>query len=577
MPSSHLNSSGNPQSSSQLASDVLSMEQTLQKLRSEMQKDREKRRDLVGRKGAVWGQAGRIRNEKKERIGIGSAETTLGRPRSSASSSRRRKTTASGVALSRTGSATLKGSGASTNRRNRVSSGKRTAAAATATSKRSTSSENDNGSLHQEPDFALDDFIKVRSTTTGNTVPQQKKVSKRNDSAGAKTSIAHRRATATHKMEASHTTTRRLSATRRQSAMGGSSVATTAKTRTINPSSDRSDDQYYNGDTTPDTHSDTLKSDIGVRYIQSSSRVDVYPDDTPQESRVQQPEKTSTTTTSSSFATTTRELRPQSSQQRNLSNTLFSGTFDTARGAAENSYALDYTNDDFQEDPGVYEELARPASQPQSLLEGNYDERVNTQDFQDAVMAWRRANGQASSQQKLAKVSSGTQSTTADGGSLLEGDYDERANAMAFQEAVMAWRQGVTKQVEGNSNTVQNPNSPSTTLRNGEVSIRGMRRQQNPKSSSSTGTETGMGTTTSGTAPQGNGSLLDGTYDESANQQAFQDAVMSWRRKNLPEHQLKTQTSESSIGSNKPLSRNPKVMSASFSENLVKSLYPTYF
>lgn len=111
-----------------------------------------------------------------------------------------------------------------------------------------------------------------------------------------------------------------------------------------------------------------------------------------------------------------------------------------------------------------------------SLLDGQYDEDAERRAFQDAVMAWRKANGKSVSIIKSTEddgmwtnpftsnetnddnnhSSSTATSSESQGGSLLAGEYDEEAERRAFQEAVMAWRKGTGSVTIDNGKTKSN-------------------------------------------------------------------------------------------------------------------------
>jgi len=92
-----------------------------------------------------------------------------------------------------------------------------------------------------------------------------------------------------------------------------------------------------------------------------------------------------------------------------------------------------------------------------NLLDGELDEAAERRSFQAAVMAWRGATKVESNSPKsyIAKLgdgewvnpfNSGSNNDEKDNGyregSLLEGSFDEVAEAKAFSEAVLAWRSG---------------------------------------------------------------------------------------------------------------------------------------
>ena len=124
-----------------------------------------------------------------------------------------------------------------------------------------------------------------------------------------------------------------------------------------------------------------------------------------------------------------------------------------------------------------------------SLLDGQYDEEAERRAFQDAVMAWRKANGKTTSIIKSTEddgmwtnpfgsnddntnSSSTDTNDTQSGSRLLDGVYDEEAERRSFQEAVMAWR-------NGNSSNSTTTVSPSTGKSN--------KSQSNVKQSSESG------------------------------------------------------------------------------------------
>jgi hypothetical protein len=69
-----------------------------------------------------------------------------------------------------------------------------------------------------------------------------------------------------------------------------------------------------------------------------------------------------------------------------------------------------------------------------SLMDGAYDEQANAREFQAAIAEWR--NGSAAADGPVEIAHEGGQR------SLADGVYDERANAREFQSAINEWRGG---------------------------------------------------------------------------------------------------------------------------------------
>ena len=101
--------------------------------------------------------------------------------------------------------------------------------------------------------------------------------------------------------------------------------------------------------------------------------------------------------------------------------------------------------------------VADEQEQNNNLLQGTYDEAAQRRAFQDAVMAWRNGTNATSSSSSKSSTSNTLmwknpfgeneeERTPKTGGALLDGDYDEAAQRKAFQEAVMEWRNAGKKQ-----------------------------------------------------------------------------------------------------------------------------------
>lgn len=98
-----------------------------------------------------------------------------------------------------------------------------------------------------------------------------------------------------------------------------------------------------------------------------------------------------------------------------------------------------------------------PSGSGGSLLHGTYDEAANAESFADAVRSWRTGGGETASSSTAAACSSGSPcggssasggvqsgrvQTAGQGGSLLDGAFNEDDSAASFAEALNAWRSG---------------------------------------------------------------------------------------------------------------------------------------
>eukprot|EP00938_MAST-03A_sp_MAST-3A-sp1_P000513 g513.t1 len=102
--------------------------------------------------------------------------------------------------------------------------------------------------------------------------------------------------------------------------------------------------------------------------------------------------------------------------------------------------------------------LADDQGQQNSLLQGTYDEAAQRRAFQEAVMAWRNGDSSDTSSSSKSKTLmwknpfGEEEEEKKNGGSLLDGDYDEAAQRKAFQEAVMEWRNAGKKKEKKKKN-----------------------------------------------------------------------------------------------------------------------------
>lgn len=72
-----------------------------------------------------------------------------------------------------------------------------------------------------------------------------------------------------------------------------------------------------------------------------------------------------------------------------------------------------------------------------SLLDGEYDEAANAQSFQNSLNDWRSG---PTAQEEIEDSGRGLIETGAN--SLLDGEYNEAANAQSFQNSLNEWRTG---------------------------------------------------------------------------------------------------------------------------------------
>ena len=139
-----------------------------------------------------------------------------------------------------------------------------------------------------------------------------------------------------------------------------------------------------------------------------------------------------------------------------------------------------------------------------SLAQGSYDERAAAASFQEAVAEWRnsrKAGGAGAVGAVGAVADTGVgEGVTGSGGSLLEGTYDEQANADSFAAAVAEWRSSRAPH-------------PSTS----------------PAAAAAAPTTAAATTSASAPASASGTSLLQGSYDEQANAASFAAAVAEWR------------------------------------------------
>ena len=106
-----------------------------------------------------------------------------------------------------------------------------------------------------------------------------------------------------------------------------------------------------------------------------------------------------------------------------------------------------------------------------SLLDGSFDERANQREFAEALREWRgEGEGEVIGNTKETRheiendAPSGSienSNSNSTGSSLLDGDFDERANQREFQQALREWR-GDTGGSDGNKNKAQAPPAMET-------------------------------------------------------------------------------------------------------------------
>jgi len=91
---------------------------------------------------------------------------------------------------------------------------------------------------------------------------------------------------------------------------------------------------------------------------------------------------------------------------------------------------------------GNHEQSPTPTSNP--LLEGTYDERANAQSFQEALNEWRKGG-----------ITTTSAASVNNSNPLLDGVYNEKESAQSFQNALNEWRSGGTASTSMADNTRQ--------------------------------------------------------------------------------------------------------------------------
>ena len=102
-----------------------------------------------------------------------------------------------------------------------------------------------------------------------------------------------------------------------------------------------------------------------------------------------------------------------------------------------------------------------PPTSSNPLLEGTYDERANAQSFQEALNEWRNSGSTT--------TAAATTNYNNNNNALLDGVYNEKESAQSFQEALKEWRNGGNTTTSATSNTRQQ----KPTVHRSETSVSG--------------------------------------------------------------------------------------------------------
>lgn len=538
----------NTKESDKLANDIMDMEVMLHKLRAEMSKAKEKRKDLP--KGTIWNQANKIREQTIQKTGENAIDAKSFK-------SQAFRSTQGKTSYSRPASGSISNRVSGTISKRNISDIKKSSDIINGSSKHilqpggnisKTSIMKKANDSNSQAFLSISDFITVQSTTGKNVI--QNTPIKMNDTQKDKMNTSQ----VNKKLENRNKTRE-----------------TQEKINTQNfemqdlQESNISNKQY-------EMHPKpiiNINSTLDYTTIDPATKFLFLPE----ENINYNPIDSNILNIVSQKDTKDSLQSIQNKSKEN--NRLFSGKFNTLSQIAEDSLGIDYTEYEFDEiNDNLIQEASHRDNIPISLLDGEYNERENAKDFQEAVLEWRKANdillnsnvsiNQKFTTKQFHSVETGTGTEVIDS-SILDGEYNEFANSLAFKEAVEEFRSQLK------SNNVQNEVSVRSYAKKPTITTSKMQISQNNQSNSIHLSESN----TFGT------SLFDGTYDEEANRLAFQDAVLRWRRKNIPNYQESFPksdiSSEISAGDNNPLPKNPKILTPNFEKNLLTCLYPTYF